>query len=267
MQNELKAELYRVGKCKWTWIALAVGFAISIGQFLLVSVPLKNNIYTGAYPISVFAKWMGGENTSAFSALYYFILPILATIPFGGSLKEDIRSGYARHILIRVRRKNYYLAKYIAVFLSAGCIAVLPLIINFMLTALVLPCVKPQSSTALFPIFAYSLMGDLFYSHPFGYLAIYLLINFVYIGLLGTLSLLATFICDNVFTVPLAPFLLYIFLYAFTQITGLVQFCPYGFLRPSQPVAANPTILFCEIAVMAFMGGIYFYVGKRQEIM
>lgn len=267
MRNELRIELYRARKSKWTWIVLVIGLAISTGQFLLVTVPLRNNTYTGVYPLSVFAKWMGGENTSAFSALYYFILPILAAIPYGGSFKEDIQGGYIRQMMIRSKRKSYYSAKYIAVFLSAGCIAVIPLLFNFMLTALILPCIKPQANTALFPLFSYSMLGDLFYSSPFLYLAIYFLINFVYIGLLGTLSLLATYICDNIFTVPLVPFFLYLFLYALTQITGHVQLCPYGFLRPSQPIAANPVILLCECAIMAALGGIYFYVGKKQEIL
>lgn len=267
MKNELRMELYRAVKNRWLIISLCGGIGIALAQFLFSTIPISGYIYEGTYPLSVFAKWIGGENASVFPVLYYFLIPILISIPFAGSFKEDIQSRYIENIVTRVKKEKYYFAKYVAVFLTSGCIAIIPLILNFAVTALVFPVIMPQSNTALFPLFSYSLLGDLFYSHPFVYLAFYLGLNFVFFGLLATIALITSYICDNLFTTMLSPFILYLFVYAVTQITGWIQLCPFGFLRPSQPVAADPVIVLTECVLMLLSGGVYFYVGKKKEIL
>ena len=64
----------------------------------------------------------------------------------------------------------------------------------------------------------------------------------------------------------MSPFIIYLFVYAVTQLTNLHMLCPFGFLRPSQPIATNPFVLLGEIALMSAMGGIYYYVGKGKDI-
>lgn len=266
MGNEYKTELYRAFRGTGFLMAAAAGLLIAFLDFAVMILPLREHIMEANYPLSVFAKWMGGENASVFPTLYYFIVPILAALPFAGSYKSDIKTGYFKNIAVRVSRKKYLRAKYIATFLSGGSVAVLPLIVNFMMVAMVLPAVKPQASTGYFPIFSYSMLGDLFYAHPYWYLAVYIGIDFIFFGLLATLALGAGYLCENLFTTILAPFIAYLFVYAVTQITNLHMFCPFGFLRPSQPIAARPEILLAEMAIMGAAGGVYYYWGSRQDI-
>lgn len=266
MINEFKMEFYRALKSRGLLLSLFAGLLIAVCHFVFTVVPLKNNIMLSNYPLSIFAKWIGGENSTVFPTLYYFTVPVLASLPFAGSYKEDVSSGYIKNITTRISRKEYLRAKYIVTFLIGGIVSVFPMLVNFILTSMVLPAIHPQSSTGYFPIFSYSMIGDLFYSHPFVYLFIYMIINFVFLGLLSTLALVATYVCDTLFTTILSPFICYLFVYAVTQLTNLQQLCPYGFLRPSQPIITNPYVLLGEIVLMFAMGGIYYYVGKKKDI-
>lgn len=266
MKNEFKTEFYRVMHSPGMLFSLGVGIVIAVAQILLDTVPVLKYVNEGSYPLSAFAKWLGGDNTSLFATLYYFVVPILCAIPFAGTLKEEMESGYTQNVVTRVKKESYFRTKYIVTFLSAGIVAVVPLLVNFFFTASLLPMVIPQANTALFPIFSYSLLGDLFYSHPLVYLMFYLLLNFVFFGLLTTTALMATFICNNVFTTVLAPFILYLFLDAFTQITGWSGICPFKFLRPSQPIAADAAVIVVEISLLLVAGGIFDWIAKRKEI-
>lgn len=266
MRNEFKIEFHRAVKSRGLLLSLIVGLLIAASHFVWTVLPLKDNIMISGYPLSAFGKWIGGENYSVFPTLYYFTVPVLAALPFAGSYKEDIVSGYIKNVTTRISRKEYLKAKYMVTFLTGGIVAVLPMMVNFLLTAMVLPAILPQSSTGYFPIFSYSMLGDLFYSYPYIYLLIYMTIDFIFFGLLSTLALVSAYVCDNLFTTILSPFIIYLLVYAVTQLTNLHMLCPFGFLRPSQPIAADPFVLLGETALMAAVGGIYYYVGKKKDI-
>lgn len=266
MKNELKVEFQRAYNSYGFQFAFFVGISIAIFHFIFMILPLKDNVLLGDYPLSVFGKWLCGEDSSFFPTLYYFTVPILIALPNAGTYKADLATGYIRNVLSRTARKNYFVTKYIVTFFIGGFIAVFPMILNFLLTATILPAVIPQASTGYFPIFSYSMLGDLYYSHPYVYLCIYMVINFVFFGCLATLSLLAAYICEKLFTTILAPFIIYLFVYAVTQLTGWHILCPFGFLRPSQPIPTNGAVVLIEILCMCLAGGVYYYVGKKKDI-
>lgn len=268
MKNEWKVEWYRATHSIWIWCAILIGCLISFCHFVFCVVPLAKFVYSAEaiYPLSVYGKWMGVDNTTVYAGLYYFVLPIISSVPFVGSLKEDLQTGYIRNVVTRVEKSKYFLVKYSVTFVISGFVSVFPLILNFVLTALILPLLTPQANTANFPIFQYCFMGDFYYKHPLGYVLIFLLITYAFMGLLATTGLLASYICNRVFSVVLTPFIIYLLLYALTQITGWNQVCPYAFLRPGQPVAANAFVIIIEMCILLFAGGVYFYVSKKREV-
>ena len=67
------------------------------------------------------------------------------------------------------------------------------------------------------------LMADLFYTHPYCYLFLYLILDAVFFGLLTTIALLAAHLTENRFLVILMPFLCYLFVFSVSQMTGAVQ--------------------------------------------
>lgn len=266
MKAMLKNEFHRAFHSPFMAVSLAIGGAIALLQALTHVLPLAQYIAMGAYPLTVYQKWIGGENTSLWPNLYYLTAPLLAAMPHLGTAYQDRKSGYIKNILTRTKRTNYIYAKYIVTFVVSGWVSIFPLVLNFGLSALMLPATLPQASTGLYPIGPLSLMSALFYSKPLVYVLLYTALNFVFFGLLTTTGLLIVRFVDNVFSVMLAPFMLYLIVFGATQLSGAYRFCPYGFLRPSQPVVTSWSVILLEGVIMLIMGGVYVYTEKKSAV-
>lgn len=267
MKQLLKMEYYRLFRNKVTYIVLAVNLMIVSLQFVFESLPYWNtNEKIPGYPLTVFEKWIGGETASVFPTIYFLLVPLLSAIPYGGTLQEDIRSGYIKNICIRTRQREYFRVKYIVAF-TTGIFSVLPLIFNFLLTSLVFPAMLPQACTGFYPINATSMLGDLFYLHPYAYLGVWLILDIVFWGLLATLSLAVFFLTNYMYVAMVTPFLACMVLYSITWISDYTMLAPFYFLQPCQPCAAQPGAIFAELLGLAVIGGFYEYRGQRWEIL
>ena len=86
------------------------------------------------------------------STIYYFyFIGIIVALPFGISYVRDKNSGYIKNICNRVEKKKYLKAKFISTFISGGCTAVIPLIIDFLIVRLIIPidCFEDIKGTVL----------------------------------------------------------------------------------------------------------------------
>lgn len=267
MKGILKTELKRAFKNKYLLFALLIGCAISLWHTVENVLPivqyLEGNL-KGALPHSVFNKWMGGENYTLQPALYYIIVPLLVTLPFGASFYQDRKSGYLKNIFTRTDKKQYYKAKYIAVFLSGGIAGVVPLLFNFLSTAMFLPLILPQVAAGTFSVYEGGLFADLFYTNPYAFLAIYMVMNFVFFGLLATIALVAGHTMENYFVVLLTPFLYYILFMFITNFTGNTNYNMQYFLRPSLPVRADLIGVLVEGVVLAVVT-LWLFIGKGAK--
>lgn len=264
MKKILWVEYQRLFRNKKLFLSSGVSLGIVLMQIIMESLPYVNAEF-GAYPLSVFEKWIGGEKSSVFPMLYFLLIPILMAVPYGGTMLEDFKSGYIKNVYTRTGKKEYLTAKYIVAFTS-GIFAVIPLIINFALTAMVLPAVIPQASAGFYTISARSMLGELFYLHPYSYLFIYFLLDTVFFGLLATLSITAAFLCEYIYAAVLAPFMVCIVLYGITIISDFNKISPIGFLAPSQSPEADFTVIMAEgiLLLLFVLGGIY--AGTKKEI-
>ncbi len=243
MKNMLKAELQRAFQSKMFWIAVAIGCVITgwhvvqnvIPAINVGSISISDKIQIN-YPNTVFNCWIGGEWVSLQPTLYYIIVPILAALPFADSFFVDQKSGYLKNVFTRCKKRDYFFSKYIAVFLSAGCAVVIPLLLNLLVTALLLPSTVPTACTGIFPMFSNQMWSVLFFTHPYWYIFFYLLLDFVFCGLWSTLSLIVAFYVNNRFVVLLVPFLLYVGAYFLLNFIGMdaMKVNPFFFLRPTQ---------------------------------
>ena len=82
--------------------------------------------------------WVGTDG-KPFSALLYFLLPMLCLLPGAGTLVEDRGSGFQSHALSRVADGAYYCAKALACFVSGALIALIPLLLAIVFASLVGP--------------------------------------------------------------------------------------------------------------------------------
>ena len=80
-----------------------------------------------------------------------------------------------RQMLVRAGEKSYLTAKFLATFIAGGLAMVVPLIINFMLTALFIPAITPVPTyDTMYGVFGNSLFSSLYYTQPFAYVAVYM---------------------------------------------------------------------------------------------
>lgn len=267
----LKQELYRAF-CNWQFIvSIAIGLAIVLVQFALYTIPAMKylNLYeidSGLIPHSVFNQWFG-SSTSVCLILYYVALPILTSFPYADSYFWDKKSGYWKNIVTRCEKRRYLNAKFVAVFLSAGGIAIIPTSINLLLNMIVLPSIRPLAAFGIYPIDATSMFGSIFYSHPYFYILILFAMNFLGFGAISVIALPFSFVFTNRFMVVMSPFLVYYSLSALSDLIGFPSLSPMNFLRFDQP--ARGTSFFSSVCiVLAFLVVsycLYLYMGLKSD--
>ncbi len=258
-------ELSRIFCGRGLRLSLAVGVALAASHVALEVVPLSDCILSGNYPLGAYAKWMGGENRSVWPVLYYLLAPALTALPYLGSVSEDINTGYVKQVILHVTRREYCRVKWVVTFVSAGVVAVVPLLVNFFLTAMVLPAVMPQPGTGGYPLMGCSMWSELFYTHPAVYVMRYVALDALFFGLLATVGLSCSLVTQKGYLCTLCPLLLYLAVYGVTQVTGGHSWCLFAVLRPSQPVAANGWILLTECFFLFFAGGVMWAYGWRKK--
>lgn len=181
----LKIELSRAFRSKNFIVAVILGSSITMIHFLLHTLPMAVSKevtalnFSGLYPPTVFNEWIGGQGLFLTSTLYFFLFPLIATIPYGDSYYMDKKSGYTKNIFLRINKKYYFIAKYIATFLSAGIAITMPLLLNLMVTMTVVPSVLPDINAPVFMMNSSNMWSSLFYTFPYGYILRYLLLDFV----------------------------------------------------------------------------------------
>lgn len=215
-KNLLKMECKKAFKNKYFYISLGIGMLFSFMSFLYnvegYELFQKDVEQLSGNPMiqaqGLYNTWIGGETISLGFTLFYTLIPILAAIPFGWSFCRERNSGYLKCIATRCSRKTYYMAKYIAVFLSGGAVIFIPLLANFILTACFVPAVKPSIIYLMYYTVGHgSLLSKLFYTHPTIYVVFFLLMDFIFAGLFAVMSYAFSLYVKNWVGVIILPFL------------------------------------------------------------
>ena len=155
-----------------------------------------------------FKLWLGGEMLSWQASNFFLLLPIIiAAMPFGTSYYTDVKTGFIKNILVRCKKRHYIIGKIIATFLSGAVAVILPLIFSFLFSIATLPSITPISETFSYPINYRSMWGEMYYSEPFKYVIFYIIIIFMFSGLIATFSLVFSFFIKNKLAVLVSPFI------------------------------------------------------------
>ena len=234
MSSILKIEFEKLRKTKSFWaIMLFLVFitsTVAITRSLEVggsvgginpSEPRAENGYffedNSAYAISLYNVWIGSISGDLFfTTIFYFILPLAATLPFSFSLSDESKSGYLRQMTLKKGQMRYYFAKYIVTFTSGFLLAAIPLLINVIITACYIPAYKPDPLEQLYSGQYYGqYLANIFYSEPFAFMIIFILIPGLFCGLWADLSMCLSFFIKNKFFVVIIPYLFLFFEKAF----------------------------------------------------
>lgn len=159
----------------------------------------------------VLQMWIGTDYQLAFNSLYYVLLPILASLPFGASYYQDIRTGYVKNVCIKISRKEYFAAKSIATFLSAQVAVMMPLLFNLILSMGIVPLRVPEKLTFLnASILDRSLFAKIFYTVPLLYCILFILLDGMFAGILSLYSICIAEWVESAFSAIVTPFVVYI---------------------------------------------------------
>lgn len=174
------------------------------GQYELKA--LGGNPMTQAY--GLFNHWIGGESTSLGYLLFFTLFPLLAIFPYGWSQCQEKKAAYTKMVIIRSGKQKYYLAKYLATFLSGMVTVAFPLAANLILTACFVPAVKPSMIYFIYYGVSHATMwSELFYDHPLIYVFLYLLIDCLFAGLFAVCGMACSMLLKNRIAVVILPYL------------------------------------------------------------
>ena len=162
MKEMIRFEAKRCTGSRETKLVVLFSFLIALGHFLSFCIwyvgyrqggvmgaeELKymadNPDFNTVYPACLYEGFIGGEAYTFWNSVYFYILPVLAALPFGWSYFQDETTGYLRQIYSRVSRSQYLTAKMIVTFCSGAVGGTLTYILSFAVNALYLPAVKPN---------------------------------------------------------------------------------------------------------------------------
>lgn len=224
MKALMKIELERAFKNKWFYISVSITLLIvlmDIWQNVLpIRIHIEDYLNESTYQCpGLYMQWME-LNLSAPSMIYHFIIPLLAALPYSMSIYTDIKNHYMNNIVTKIEKKKYYLSKLITQFISGGCIAILPLLCSFIITAMILPAIHPVAVTGQYPVQVNAIFGDLFFYNPLLFVIVLLIIDFIGFGLINCIAYIFADLLDNKYMVALSPFIIYFLQYVVCSMVG-----------------------------------------------
>ncbi len=268
----LRYEISRAFKTHGFILALIVGCMCTIIHFSVEVVPLRMKLdeYMSYglqmnYPFGVCTSWIG-EGSSLYSYIYFFIVPILATLPYADSHYLDLESNFISFILTRVDRRKLYICKYIGVLTSGAVVSTIPLVLNWILTISVLPNIKPEATSYLSLLVPKSSMSELYVKHINLYIIVSLFVVAIFSGIIAGVALVISYYSKHWFVVISSPLLLCIFLSMTFDLLGLQEWQYVNFIHPGYP---EPRIIpaLITIVVIFFIVWIEFFIkGIKEDI-
>ncbi len=210
---------------------------------------LNNGVLGDVYPFTITEVWFGMDISTMYNRLFMILFPIFSVLPYALISFEDKQSGYINQMLIRQSRKIFYLVRYVVTFIAGGISVTIPSLLNVMLGALYAPILPQTSENSQAYVSAASFAADLFYRSPLAYIALFLLIDFIWGGLFAVLALSMTDIVKNKYILLAFPFLLHMVVYYLVYYapidsfnSGIYSIAPFYFLNPTQIVDFNPIV-------------------------
>lgn len=273
MKNIIKMELKKAFFSKWFVLGLVLLglFSVLSGFYMIGSRQDYNpdliNIYAivdGEFTTNpdlplygFYNSWVGGEELSLASTLFYTLLPICAAIPYATSYYSERKTGYLKNIITRVEKKKYLLIKMITVFTTGVIVTLIPLVINlFMVSAFVPVCDLFVGYTFYNHILFGSMWIDILYTNPLLFTILFVLLTAFYGGIYAILSYSISFYINKFVAIIFVPFLLMMLgtylqniIYEFLDAMVRTEFIPINFLHSRSNTFAFSVIIVTLIII------------------
>lgn len=248
------------GRCFIAAMTIAVGLAVAAGAECVVRESYWHTLdsfYLSNH--SAYAAWIVANcSLGTVPTVFFYLLPLLVTVPFAWSFRSERMSGYDIQIMHRVGRSKRMAAKAIAVFCSAALVATAAHVVNFIVVSSWLPLYIPAfEDVNVLGIFTESFFSNLFYSKPLGYVAAYTLLNSALMGVWAVLVLSASAVFKNRVSLMLVPYLVLLgvrYLNTWLASVSLLYMPCFNLIDNMQgtywDVRPDPIVLSFEVALM-----------------
>lgn len=277
MKRILKVECKRAFVNKTFYLCLGIGAILCIWLLCIQIIEVrrfdqmiqeygieKAGLY---YPRSLYNSFIGLDYAYLPSTILYTIFPLLVTLPHVISYYRDKKSGYIKNILLKAKRRDYYTARYLSVFLNGFTTALLILLFSLWISALFFPALPPEVTTLTYcPFDSSAMLVGLFYSNPLVYTVIYIFIDSVFFGAIATIALGISCYADNILFVFAGGMILYLIVDYIMQLAGRTEFSPLQFLKPTQFMCnAKPIIILAELLLLIILVAIPILRKERRR--
>lgn len=282
MGKMLKIEFRKVIKSKTLWLSIVIGCVIAVMHTVWVYKKIymvNNDIYNyyftennrtvvdDWFETGVLQGWLGTEGASVYNQMFYFLFPLLATMPYGLSMFREWNSGYSNQMLIRTKRKNYFMAKYIATFVSGGMVLVIPLALSLVMACCYLPIIGVDPM-AMAGMSGFRMWINLYIDKPILYALGYMIINFIYGGISALFTMVISNWCTNSFLALIFPMITNIFM---TMGIGnlfidIRNYIPGNFVNPIQHMHYEfNMILTVTLILLILVTTIYYCICNKKD--
>ena len=148
----IKIELKKAFTGSRFWLAFCIGQFLGISSILTVYrswlsqrdyIQYWENRFPVRQAYTLYNVWILNEQLSIGRTLFFFWLPFLAAFPFAASYYQEEKKKQLRLVLVRTGRREYFRAKYLAVFLSGFVVISGTLLVNLAISAAFFPWEKP----------------------------------------------------------------------------------------------------------------------------
>lgn len=197
MRHMLKTELRKAFLNKWFGISLLVMSILGIANALDAH-SLFNEVYniyvdqisyanSDFSTLSLFGYLIITSADLGPTEAFYLLFPIAATMPYSWSLCKEKNNGYLANVYTRTKKSTYLAAKCIATFAVSFVVILVPLMLNFIATACLIPAFTPDVSSFIYNgIGENRLWSSIYYTTPIFYCILFVLLSAIFSGLWGS---------------------------------------------------------------------------------
>lgn len=220
-----KIELKRAFNNKKFWIAIGIGFLLSIYNFYsnfglneFYEFGVEYQKYNLEAPNNLFTSNIISSPMELPITLFLYSVVILGALPFADSYVEDKVTGYSKNLLSRSNRRDYFISKWVNVFITGFVVSMTIIIFNFMLNITIMPLLHPfiEGAGNSYNQETSEFLKFLFVEHPVLHHFLFAILLSLYVGTFSSFGLLTSAFSDNRFIAILTPFLL-------TQAISVIQ--------------------------------------------
>lgn len=272
MKKMMKIELERAFRSKMFIISILIGLCIVAFDIANNVIPQRQSIdefiamgeeyYRGIQLPGLYMQWMG-VRPGSYIFLYYFIMPLIAALPYSVSIIMDVKKHYINNIFTRINKREYYKAKLLTQFITGGLVAVVPLIVSYIVTAMILPAYKPLVVTGQYIFRENNIVGRLFYSNPFAVVIIVFLAVFTGFGLINCIAYIFADLVNNRFMVALTPFIAYFFMYVMCSVANRIA--PMQYIGVINIKYSEIGYVIADIAILIVLIILSYVVRSRRK--